>query len=102
MDEDPLICYGEMRVFMCLLGVACDTSPAPSEEGSRPLLTLLLLMCVDSFDAALLLLRQCVGLRDTAPLPPCSSLPGDACRPLRHCSSASWLTPSLLDTAPIL
>jgi hypothetical protein len=82
VDQDPLVCYGEMRVFMCLLGVACDTFPAPSEEGPCLLPTLLLLMCVDSFDASLLLLGQCIGLRDTVPLPPCSSSPGDACRPL--------------------
>ncbi|SPC66993.1 uncharacterized protein UHOD_11453 [Ustilago sp. UG-2017b] len=38
MDDDPLICYGEMGVFMCLFGVAYDTPPTPPEEGYRPLL----------------------------------------------------------------
>ena len=36
MDDDPLVCYGEMGVFMHLLGVACDTPPAPPEKGLRP------------------------------------------------------------------
>ena len=31
VDEDPLACYEEVRVFMCYYGVACDTSPAPPE-----------------------------------------------------------------------
>ena len=55
MDEDPLICYGEVRVFMCLFGVACDTAPAPPE------------LYVNLFDTvphllALLLLELCVDL----------------------------------------
>ena len=82
MDEDPLVCYGEMRVFMHSLGVACNTSPAPSEEGFHLLPTLLLVLGVISFDAALLLPGQCVGSCDTVPLPSCSSFPGDVYRPL--------------------
>ena len=76
MDEDPLICYGRMRVFMHLIGVTCNTSPAPPERPSPPLNTLSP-AGVSPFDAAPLLLAQCIGLCNTAPLPPCSSLPGD-------------------------
>ena len=76
MDEDPLICYGRMRVFMYSLGVACNTSPAPPERLSPPFNTLSP-ADVNPFDAAPLLLTQCIGLCDTAPSPSCSSLPGD-------------------------
>ena len=62
MDEDPLVCYVVVRVFMCLFGVACDTTPAPLE------------LYVNLFNAvphllALLLLELCVNLFDIAPLP---------------------------------
>ena len=36
VDEDPLICYGRMRVFMHLIGVAHDTYPAPPERPPSP------------------------------------------------------------------
>lgn len=61
---------------MHLLGVACNTSPAPPERPSSPFDTLSP-AGVDPFDAAPLLLAQCIGLCNTAPSPSCSSLPGD-------------------------
>ena len=63
---------------MHLLGVACNTSPAPPERPLPPLDTLSP-AGVSPFDAAPLLLTQHIGLCDTAPLPPYSSLPGDVC-----------------------
>ena len=46
VDEDPLICYGEVVVFMCSEGVICDTAPAPLEECSHPPLSPPLLQAV--------------------------------------------------------
>ena len=60
------------------LGVACNTSPTPPERPLPPLDTLSF-AGVAPFDAVPLLLAQCIGLRNTAPLPPYSSLPGDVC-----------------------
>ena len=65
MDEDPLVYYDGMGVFMHLLGVACDTSPALLEKGPHLLSTLPFLLCVDSLAAVLLLLGQCVSSCDT-------------------------------------
>ena len=55
VDDDPLICYGEVRVFMRLYDVDCGTAPAPSEECSHPphpLVPPLLELCVDLLDTA--------------------------------------------------
>ena len=72
MDEDPLVCYSRMRVFMHSLGVTCDTFPTPPERPLSPLVTLSP-AGVPPFDAVPLLLAQCIGLCNTAPLP------GDVC-----------------------